>query len=162
MDSAAVTLGGRPALCLKMRNALLVVLLVATAACGAWRFPGPGGATGTVSGRVMAYPCGPVQPANQKCVPYPAGDCMPQTPNTASCSGWPMPGVGLVFTNGDVTRGVKTDSGGRYSIELPVGTWKVSSLNFTRIISGPELVVVNAGAEIVADYVVDSGIRAAA
>jgi hypothetical protein len=73
-----------------------------------------------------------------------------------------MAGLGLVFTNGDTTRGVKTDSSGHYSIELPAGTWKVSSLNFGRIISGPEPLVVTAGANIEANYVVDTGIRAAA
>gem|GEM_PF-1261092 len=157
-----MTWGGPPALYLKMRNALLVVLLVATAACGAWRFPGPGGGTGTVSGQVIAYPCGPVQPANQKCVPYPAGDCMPQNPYTTSCGGWPMPGVGLVFTNGDTTREVKTDSTGHYSIELQAGTWTVSTLSFGRIVSGPGTLAVTDGANIVANYVVDTGIRAAA
>ena len=160
-----------------MRNALLAGLLVATAACGAYHFPGPGGDTGTVSGQVIAYPCGPVEPANQtcmpypcrslqapnqKCVPYPAGDCMPSNPNTGSCGGYPMPGLGLVFINGDMRLGTKTDSSGNYSIDLAPGTWTVSALNFGRIISGPEKLMVTAGANIVANYVVDTGIRAAA
>jgi hypothetical protein len=146
-----------------MRNALLVIVLVTTAACGAYHFPGPGDGTGIVSGQVIAYPCGPVEPANQKCVPGPpAGACMPQDPNTGSCGSYPMPGLGLVFTNGDATRGIKTDTAGHYAIELPSGTWTVSTLNFGRIISGPETLVVTPGANIVADYVVDTGIRAAA
>ena len=143
-----------------VRNALLVVLLVATAACGAYRFPGPAGGTGTVSGRVIVYPCGPVQPVNQKCIPGPpAADCMPENP---TCGGYPMPGVELTFTNGDATHGIKSNATGYYSIQLPAGTWTVRVLNFVRIMSGPETVVVTPGASIVANYVVDTGIRAAA
>jgi len=104
-----------------VRNALLVVLLVATAACGAYRFPGPAGGTGTVSGQVIVYPCGPVQPVNQKCIPGPpAADCMPENP---TCGGYPMPGVELTFTNGDATHGIKSTASGYYSIQLPAGTW---------------------------------------
>jgi len=73
-----------------------------------------------------------------------------------------MPGVGLVFTNGDTTREVKTDSTGHYSIELQAGTWTVSTLSFGRIVSGPGTLAVTDGANIVANYVVDTGIRAAA
>ena len=142
-----------------VRNALLVVLLVATAAC-AYRFPGPAGGTGTVSGQVIVYPCGPVQPVNQKCIPGPpAADCMPENP---TCGGYPMAGVELTFTNGDATHGIKSAAGGYYSIQLPEGTWTVRVLNFVRIMSGPETVVVTPGASIVANYVVDTGIRAAA
>ena len=143
-----------------VRNALLVVLLVATAACGAYRFPGPAGGTGTVSGQVIAYTCGPVQPVNQKCIPGPpAADCMPENP---TCGGYPMPGVELTFTNGDATHGIKSNASGYYSIQLPAGTWTVRVLKFVRIMSGPETVVVTPGASIVANYVVDTGIRAAA
>jgi hypothetical protein len=146
-----------------MRNSLLVVLLVATAACGAYRFPGPAGGSGTVSGQVIAYPCGPVEPSNQKCLPVPAASCMPNPPNSSSCGGgWPMAGLVLIFINGDTTLSTKTDSGGYYSIQLPAGTWSVGTVDFARIIDGPQTLVVSAGDNIVANYIIDTGIRAAA
>ena len=144
-----------------MRNALLVAILVATAACGAYRFPGPAGGSGTVGGQVISTSCGPVGPATQKCLPGPAPDCPPNSPNGTSCGMWPMPGLELVFTNGGASLTAKTDSAGDYSIELPSGTWTVDTASFARIITGPRTLSVSAGASIVADYVVDTGIRAA-
>jgi hypothetical protein len=147
-----------------MGKTLLLVVLVATAACGAYRFPGSGSGTGTVHGQVTTVGCGgpgPVQPAAGACPANPASDCLPQPPNRL-CAEWPIPGIELVFANGNTTLRTKTDSAGAYSIELPVGTWKVSTANFVRLISGPQNLVVSAGASIVADYIVDIGIRAAA
>ena len=86
---------------------------------------------------------------------------MPNNPNGSTCGTWPMPGLELAFTNGDASRIAKTDSSGHYSIDLPSGTWKVGTTSYARIISGPTTVVVTAGASVVADYVVDVGIRAA-
>ena len=146
-----------------MWKALLIVLLVVTAACGAYRFPGPGGGSGTVSGQVTAYPCGgPVEPAARPCMPGPEMDCLPKTPSGSVCGPWPLPGMALVFTNGSATVSAKTGSDGFYSVQLPSGTWSVDVPGYVRIISGPRTVVVNAGAEITANYVVDTGIRAAA
>jgi hypothetical protein len=126
-----------------MRAPLLVLLMVATAACGAYRFPGESpSATGTVSGHVLAVPCAPVQPANQ-----------PQ------CAGRPVGGLEIDFTANGATVGTKTGSNGAYSVELAVGTWKVSLASYMRIISGPPTVTVPAGSSVVADYLVDSGIR---
>ena len=156
-----MTLPDRAALCLEMRNALLVVILVATAACGAYRFPGPGNGSGTVSGHVVAYPCGPVESADQKCIPVPANDCVPKPPNESTCGGYPMPGLSLVFTNANTVLGAQADSAGYYSIDLPAGTWSVSSKNFGRIIKGPLTLEVRPGDNVVADYVIDTGIRAA-
>lgn len=144
-----------------MRNALLVAILVATAACGVYHFPGPAGGSGTVSGQVSSTSCGPVEPATQKCLPGPAPDCLPNRPNGTACGTWPMPGLELVFTNGGASLTAKTDSGGDYSIELPSGTWTVETTSYVRIITGPRTLSVSAGASIVADYVVDTGIRAA-
>ena len=144
-----------------MRNALLVVVLVATAACGAYRFPGPGNGMGTVSGHVVSYPCGPVEPADQKCIALPANECVPKPPNETMCGGYPMPGLVLVFTNANTVLGTKADSAGYYSIDLPAGTWSVSSKSFGRIISGPLTLEVRGGDNLVADYVIDTGIRAA-
>jgi len=117
---------------------------VATAACGAYRFPGettPG--TGTVSGQVTAVPCFPVEQANQ--------------PPCAR----PVAGVEIDFSGSGTTVGTQTDAKGFYSVTLAAGTWKVSVRlkTFMRIISGPPVVTVTAGSHVVADYVVDSGIR---
>jgi hypothetical protein len=144
-----------------MRTALLVVILVATAACGTYRFPGPGNGSGTVSGQVIAALCGPVEPAAQKCLPGPAADCMPNSLNGRACGAWPVPGLELDFKNGHTSLSAKTDSGGDYSIDLTSGTWTVNTKSYMSIISGPRTVVVGAGARIVANYVVDIGIRAA-
>jgi hypothetical protein len=157
-----VTFADRAALCPEMRNALLVVILVATVACGAYRFPGPGNGMGTVSGQVIGWPCGPVQPVTQDCMPGHASKCVPSQPNGQACGGSPIPGLELVFTNGTTSLTTKTDSAGVYSIELHTGTWTVKTPSFTRIISGPQTLVVSADASIVANYVVDTGIRAAA
>ena len=53
----------------------------------------------------------------------------------------------------------ETDAGGAYRATLPAGTWKVSFKGYMRIISGPPEVTVTAGDTVVANYVVDSGIR---
>jgi hypothetical protein len=156
-----VTSPDRQALCLEMRSVLLVLVLVASAACGAYRFPGPGNGTGTVIGHVVAYPCGPVEPADQMCIPVPATECVPKPPVQSSCGGYPVPGLGLFFTNGDTTLDTKADSDGYYSIELPSGTWSVSTKSIARIMSGPLTLKVTAGDKIVANYVIDTGIRAA-
>ena len=73
-----------------------------------------------------------------------------------------MPSQQLVFTNGNTSLTAQTDSTGDYSIELPAGTWVVNTNNYLRIISGPRTLVVNPGDSIIANYVVDSGIRASA
>ena len=86
----------------------------------------------------------------------------PGSPNNPSGASWPGPGIALVFTNGTTTLVAKTDSAGAYTIDLPVGTWGVGTANFGRIVDGPQTVVVTNGGSIEADYVVDTGIRAAA
>lgn len=73
-----------------------------------------------------------------------------------------MPGLELVFTDGSTSRFAKTDNSGAYSIDLPAGTWHVSTASFARIVSGPQKLVVNAGTSIEADFVIDNGMRAAA
>ncbi|TAN31831.1 hypothetical protein EPN29_11520 [bacterium] len=125
-----------------MRHALLLGLLLVTAACGAYRFPGvePGG-SGTVSGNVVAVPCAPVESAAKP------------------CAGRPVPGLELDFTSGDTTRGAVTDSEGNYSIELGAATWKVRMKTYMRIVSGPPAVTVTSGSRLIVSYVLDSGIR---
>src|SRR6476646_7964809 len=113
MAGLAVTSADRAAFCLEMRKLLLVAILVATAACGAYHFPGTGDGSGTVSGKVTAYPCGPVEPAVGSCMPGSTTDCLPKSPSDgSSCGPWPMPGVALTFKNGTTSVGAKTTSGG--------------------------------------------------
>jgi hypothetical protein len=62
--------------------------------------------------------------------------------------------------SGDGTKvAAQTDARGYYSVQLPARTWKVSFKNYMRIVSGPPTVTVTAGSSLVANYVVDSGIR---
>jgi hypothetical protein len=125
-----------------MRHAFLLVLVVGIAACGAYRFPsGTPASSGSVSGQVLAVPCSPV--------------VNPQT----LCKGRPVPGLEIDFTAGNRHAVVtKTDSKGNYAVQLDAGTWTVTIRNM-RVISGPPTVTVDAGATLVANYIVDSGIR---
>ena len=126
-----------------MRAVLVSVLVLLTAACGAYRYPGqsPAG-TGTVSGQVTAVPCSPVEVPDQPCV------------------GRPVAGLEIDFSAGGTTIGTQTGPKGGYSVELAAGTWKVSiNGSKMRIVSGPPTATVEAGASVVANYVVDSGIR---
>jgi len=94
-----------------------------------------------VSGQVTAVPCYPVQPANQ-----------------APCAR-PVGGLEIDFSGNGTTVGTTTDPKGFYSVALAAGSWKVSLKSYMRIISGPAVVRVTAGSNVVANYVVDSGIR---
>jgi len=143
-----VTFAGSAAFGLLMRNGLLAALVLLVAACGAYQFPGGSSAgRGTVTGQVTVVPCGPVEPAQ---------------PEFAPCKMRPAAGLELDFTSdlGTVVS-TKTGSDSRYGIELAAGAYKVSVKNYMRVISGPPVVTVKAGATVVADYVVDSGIRTA-
>jgi hypothetical protein len=133
---------------LVMRNVLIAALVFVVAACGAYEFPGgPSPGVGTVAGLVTVVPCGPVEP--------------PQ-PDFAPCKMRPSIGLEVDFASDDGTvRSAKTGSDGRYSIELPAGTYRVSVRNYMRVISGPPTVTVKTGSTVVADYVLDSGIRTA-
>jgi len=125
-----------------MRNALLGMLVLLTVACGAYHFPGDGQpGTGTVSGKVVAVPCAPVEQAG------------------SPCTGRPASNLQLDFTAGGKTVSAVTDSNGAYSIELPAGTYKVTVKAPMRIIDGPASMQVQAGATVVANFVLDSGIR---
>ncbi len=70
-----------------------------------------------------------------------------------------MPGVEIDFTSNGTTIAAHTDARGFYSVELRAGRWKVSFKGYARIIKGPSTVTVNPGSSVVADFVVDSGIR---
>jgi hypothetical protein len=136
-----------------MRIALLVGLVVAAAACGNYRYPVPVNETGTVHGQVTSSTCVGPCPAVLVCPPQPA---------SPACGQRPMAGLGLVFTKGNTSFVAKTDSAGAYSINLPVGTWSVTTATIARIIGGPQTLEVKAGTSVVADFIVDTGIRAAA
>ena len=134
-----------------MKRGLVIVLLVVVgAACGAYRFPGgPAAGSGVVTGLVQVVPCGPVGPVE----PATGRD------NILPCKSKPAQGLEIGFTGDGRTETARTDSTGHYSIELEAGTYKVSVKGYMRIISGPNPLTVRAGESIVADYVVDSGIR---
>jgi hypothetical protein len=121
---------------------MLALLAVGLAACGADSVPsGSPAQTGTVTGRVVAVPCAPVERPDQP------------------CSGRPVAGLELTFTNGGTTISSTTDSNGNYSVQLDAGTWNVATKGYMRVIGGPKAVTVKAGETVVANYVVDSGIR---
>jgi hypothetical protein len=90
----------------------------------------------------MAVPCAPIQPVNQP-----------------PCAGRPVGGLEIDFTGDGMAAATKTDASGVYTVDLPAGTWKVSLKSYMRIISGPPTVNVHAGSRVVADYVIDSGMR---
>jgi hypothetical protein len=126
-----------------MRNVLLAVLVLVTAACGAYRFPGASpSATGTVSGTVLAVPCFPVESAG-----------------VMQCAGRPVPGVEIDFTSGDGVAKAVTDSTGHYAQTIAAETWTVHLVTHMRLISGPAQVTVPSNSTVTANYVLDSGIR---
>jgi hypothetical protein len=131
-----------------MKKVVLGALVFMVAACGAYQFPGgPTAGSGTVAGQVTVIPCGPVEP--------------PQ-PNFAPCKMKPAAGLEIDFvSDGGTVTSAKTGSDGRYEIGLTAGAYKVSVKNYMRVISGPPTVTVKPGATVVADYVLDSGIRTA-
>lgn len=131
-----------------MRALLLAGLLALTAACGAYQFggsgpsPAPLPAPATVSGRVLSVPCAPVQKA---------GDV---------CAGRPVPNLEIDYLGGDsvITRTV-TDSNGSYFVKLAPDTYSVKLKTYMRVISGPLSLTVTAGSSVVANYLLDNGIR---
>ena len=137
-----MTFGGSVTLGLVMRNAFLAALVLATAACGAYQFPGASpAATGTVKGTVLAFPCAPVMSAGQE------------------CAGRPVAGLEIDFTSGSGTAKALTDSTGDFTATLAAETWTVHLVSKMHVISGPQQVTVVSGSTVTAAYIVDSGIR---
>ena len=130
-----------------MRIWLLAALLLVTAGCGAYAFPGespsPAPTTGTVSGRVIAVPCAPVEQQGN------------------ACAGRPVPNLELDYVSGQssVIKAV-TDSSGNYSVQLAPGRYAVKMRTYMRVLSGPLDLTIGAGSSTTANYVLDSGIRA--
>ena len=159
----------------------MLAVLVVTVACGTYRFPSqPPGGSGTVSGQVKAVGCGgslkvmcvapPVAPAPAACLPdatsgsscgtIPAPGVMCPAPGPANypCGTAPVPGLELDFSSGSTTLSTTTDSSGNYTIDVPAGSWKVSTKNYMQIVSGPTTLTITAGSTIVANYTVWSNI----
>ena len=124
-------------------SAAALASCVLLGACAGYRFPGgPAAGTGTVSGQVTVAPCAPVEKAD---VP---------------CQGKPAPNIALIFTSSSNEQVIaQTDSAGNYAVELKAGKWTVAIKGAMRVISGPSTVTVEAGGSVIANYVVDSGIR---
>ena len=130
-----------------MRALLVAALLVVAAGCGAYQFPGggstPSPAAATVSGRVLAVPCAPVEKLG------------------SPCPGRPVPKVEIDYVSGgSVTGSAVTDSNGYYSVKLPAGSYQVKLKTYMRVISGPLTLALASGSSMVANYILDSGIRA--
>ena len=125
-----------------MKATLLSALLLLTAACGAYSFPGsPQPQTGAVSGRVLLVPYGPVQRV---------GD---------TCAGRPGAGLEIDFVDPKAVHSTVTDQSGNYSIQLTPATYQVQFKSYMRILSGPKSVTVISDSLVTANYVLDSGIR---
>jgi hypothetical protein len=130
-----------------MRSVLLAALvIVLSAACGAYQFPGPGASPspeiGTVSGRVVSVPCSPVQQLG------------------VTCAGRPVPKLELDYVTDDgAVIGTVTDGNGVYSIALGAGTYAVKLKTYMRVLAGPLTLTITPGANLVANYTLDSGIR---
>jgi hypothetical protein len=127
-----------------MRVFFLAALTLLLAGCGAYTFPGASTSpTGVVTGRVLAYPCAPVEQAG------------------ATCAGRPAQGLELDYIENNTTAGkAVTDAQGEYSVQLAPGTYVVKLKTYMRVMSGPTNLTVSAGSTVTADYLLDSGIRA--
>ena len=142
-----VTSRERAAFRLVMRSLLVAGLLLVSAACGSYRFPGdsasPSPATAHVSGMVRSVPCAPVEQAG------------------TTCAGRAVSGLEIDYMVGStVVHRAVTDSKGAYSVDLKPGTYAIQLSTYMRVISGPTKLSLDAGSRIVADYVLDNGIRA--
>ena len=128
-----------------MRNLLLAGMLLVTAACGSYRFPGDSTSPSPnahVSGTVRSVPCAPVEQAG------------------STCAGRPVSGLEIDYLAGtSIVQRAVTDSNGAYSVDLKPGSYAVQFKSYMRVISGPTKLALDAGARTIADYVLDNGIR---
>jgi hypothetical protein len=127
-----------------MRSILLAALLLVTAACGAYQFPGQTPAPGDahVSGTVRSVPCAPVEQAG------------------STCTGRPVPKLEIDYLQGSSIIGrTVTDEKGAYSVELPAGDYSVKLNTYMRIVSGPTKLALRPDTRNQVDYVLDNGIR---
>ena len=70
-----------------------------------------------------------------------------------------MAGLEIDFNGNGTTLSTLTGPKGSYTVDLPAGAWKVTLKTYMRIISGPPSVTVTSGSKVVADYILDSGLR---
>jgi Carboxypeptidase regulatory-like domain len=120
---------------------LAAVPLLLAGACAAPPYPGTQ-AVGTVTGRVLSWPCTPG--------PEIAG---------SPCPGKPVAGVHIDFSrNGSVMGQAVSDSSGGYSIQLLPGTYSVLLKN-VGLVKTPFQVTVTAGQVTNQDFVFDNGMR---
>ena len=129
-----------------MKSRLLGAVILLVCGCGAYVFPGgepsPTAATGVVSGRVVAVPCAPVEKAGE------------------ACAGRPVPQLEIDYVAGTTVEArTVTDAAGQYAATLNPGAYTVHMRTYMRVISGPLQLTVAPGSSIVANYVLDSGIR---
>ena len=132
-----------------MRALIASALLLAACACGGYQFPGTGSTpsadSGTVSGRVLAVPCAPIE-----------------QPGT-TCAGRPVPKLELDYVKDDVVvAGTVTNSDGTYFVSLHPSTYEVRLKTYMRVIRGPLTLAITPASSLVEDYLRDSGIRAPA
>lgn len=111
--------------------------------CGALH-PGTGTSpsTGTVAGRVLSYPCAPVERIDSPCPGRPVGGAK----------------VTLAPDAGGAATTVSTGSDGHYRADVAPGRYRVSVTGRPFGQASRE-VDVTAGATVTADFTVDSGIR---
>src|SRR2546427_9345328 len=130
-----------------MRNALAVAgLVLLTAACGAYHFPGnspsPSPETAHVSGIVRSVPCAPVEQAG------------------STCAGRPVASLEIDYVAGNSVIGrVVTNSSGVYAVDLRPGSYEVKLVTYMRVLSGPTKLTLGAGPRAATDYTLDNGDR---
>src|SRR5256885_12893211 len=128
-----------------MRNALAVAgLVLLTAACGAYHFPGnspsPSPETAHVSGIVRSVPCAPVEQAG------------------STCAGRPVASLEIDYVAGNsVVSRVVTNSSGMYAVDLRPGSYKVKLVTYMRVLSGPTKLTLESGTRTPADYLPGHG-----
>jgi len=123
---------------------LAALLLVVTAGCGAYQFPGDTPAPGVahVAGTVRSVPCAPVEQAG------------------STCSGRPVPKLEIDYMQGSSIVGrTVTDENGAYSVELSPGDYAVKLNTYMRIVSGPTKLALGPDTRSQVDYLLDNGIR---
>ena len=129
-----------------MKIVLVAAAMLGASACGAYQFgggePSPTPTLGTVSGRVVAVPCAPVE--------------QPGSP----CAGRPVPNLEIDYLAGTTVEArILTNADGTYAVALKPGAYAVRFKTYMRVISGPLTVTLAAGSSVTVNYILDSGIR---
>jgi type 1 fimbria pilin len=122
--------------------ALTVAAAFATTACGSPSNTASPGGRGTLSGRVTSSPSCPVEIAGSPCPPRPLA-------------------IELVAVDasGEIAARFTSNADGRFSVELPAGSYTIKPATQSRLPSGEAKATVTAGRTTTADLALDSGIR---